>query len=191
MKLRAGEALMARSKKSNITRVEFRDRLKATGLSHAMFAHEYGYSLDAVRLYLMKSATRPIPYHMERALIKEEGWHGIDLLIAAKGKRASKYKLKAIRDATKIETPPPKRRRAKRKPRKTNWLAPRFLRRVDPGPVDDPLIPRPMWLELAQRVGAPEAQRLYERLASKRPTQPRRLDDDPDDRPARVKTTII
>jgi hypothetical protein len=176
---------MPAHKKSKVPRIEFRERLKAIEMSHARFAHERGWSLASVREYLAASATRAIPYYMETALIDEEGWYAIDLLIAGKGKRASKYALKAIRAKTKMGTKPPKRRRAKRKPRKVNFLAPRFL---SPAAPIDELEQPATWQQLAQRIGADEAQRLHTKLAQRRPRGPGRPVDD-GDAPPRTRTT--
>lgn len=162
--------------------------MKVTGLSHARFAHEYGWSLDAVRLYLSPSATAPIPLYMERALIKEEGWHAIDLLIAGKGKRASKYALKAIRTMVQIGTKPPERRRAKRKPRKVNFLAPRFLSPSPPPPA--PRDPLAVELDvLATRVAQDAADALRARFAARRPRGPGGRPADDGDAPPKTRVT--
>jgi hypothetical protein len=167
-------------KRSNVTHIEARDRLKATGMSHARFAHSVGYSLDAVREHLSHSTEERIPWWLERALIYEEAWHAIDLLIAAPGKRASKYVLMAIRAKTKIGTKPPKRRTAKRGPRRRNLLAPRFLR---PAPPVDELERAETWTALASRVGVDEARRLHAKLSARRPPTLGRPSRDAEDEP--------
>jgi hypothetical protein len=173
-------------KRSNVAPINARDRLKAIKLSHARFAHTVGYCLDAVRLHLSPSAKQGIPGWLERALISEEAWHAIDLLIASPGKRVNKGTLKAIRAKTQIGTKPPSRRRAKRKPRKVNLLAPRFLSPSPPPAPRDPLADE---LDvLATRVGQDAADALRARFAARRPRGPGRPADD-GDRPPRTRTS--
>jgi hypothetical protein len=181
---------MVPRKRSSVTGIEFRDRLKAIGMSHARFAHAVGYSLDAVRLHLSHSAKECIPIWLERALIYEEAFHAIDILIAGKGKRASKRTLKAIRAKTKMDTKPPERRRAKRKPRKVNLLAPRFLRQPPPAPPPpSPQAKLEAGLDvLAQRIGQKEADALRARFGARRPPTIGRPVRDADD-PPRSRTT--
>ena len=88
----------------------------------------------------------------------------------------NKGALKAIIAKTKIGTKPPKRHRAKRKPRKMNLLAPQFLRQPPPLSPDDALSAE---LDvLAQRIGQSEADALRARFARRRPAHTGRPVDD-------------
>jgi hypothetical protein len=114
-----------------------------------------------------------IPASVDRLLKCEELIYGLNALIVKAGTHGERIGKRRIVALVRVASQPlpvgkPKHQAKHRKNRR-NLLGPRYL--PPPRPVDE-LEDRATWTELASRIGVDEAQRLHQRLMTRRPRGP-------------------
>jgi hypothetical protein len=162
---------------SLITATEFARRLAEINLDQSKFARRSGLSWDAVHEY--RDAKARLPACVVRCLQFEEALYALGKLAQTDAERVGKRRMveilrRAAEPITSTQKPPKKRVRAGRR---RNYLAPRYLK-LPPAQPSDPLEQPATWQQLAARIGEDEAKRLHDRLAQRRPPQPRRHRDE-------------
>lgn len=168
--------------KAPITCAEFAARLRKLGMSQHTFAMRWGFSLELINTNCRFAVPSSTAY---RSLLVEEMLAQGQSLIKPPKERVPRLAMQRIFDALnaaltgdQARRNPAKRR--KRKPRRVNYLTPKYLGTIPPAPAVDELEQPATWQQLASRIGADEAQRLHAKLAQRRPRGPGRPADDAD-----------
>jgi hypothetical protein len=180
-----GRLMVVARMPSTITPSELKQQLRLLGLSQRHFGHRCAVTSRAIEAYCANGSV--VPGYIARLLAFEQLLHSLTVLVNASGERISKRRMQDVlraADRAVTATPAPKRRKAKYRPRRRNYLSLKLLPRPRPA---DVLEDAATWSVLAERVGQDAARRLHERLAQRRPQSPRHGPDGSE--PPRSRTT--